>query len=49
MNGLSIGSAGIRLALLVVTFGLSACAQEATRPATCHSHKVSNGELTECR
>jgi hypothetical protein len=48
MSGLSVGLAGIRIALLLVAFPLSACAREATTPVTCHSHKVSNGELTEC-
>jgi hypothetical protein len=41
-------SARIRTALLLAAFALSACAQEPTPPVTCHSHKVSNGELTEC-
>ncbi len=44
---MSFRSGRIALALLLAAFLLSACAQ-AERPVTCHSHKVSNGELTEC-
>jgi len=36
------------LALLLVALALSACAREGARPAVCLSHKVGNGELTEC-
>lgn len=48
MGGLSVGSARSRVALLLVAFAFSACAQEGARPVTCHTHKVGNGELTEC-
>jgi hypothetical protein len=34
-------------ALLVVAF--TGCAHDETRSAVCHTHKVANGELTECR
>jgi hypothetical protein len=48
MGRLSIGSVRSRAALLLVAFALSACAQKAEPLVTCRTHKVSNGELTEC-
>lgn len=38
----------ITVALLFLALAISACAGAGTRPLTCHTHKVSNGELTEC-
>lgn len=37
------------VAALLLALAVSACAREEGRPVTCHTHKVSNGELTECR
>lgn len=37
------------VASLLIALMASACAREETRAVTCHTHRVSNGELTECR
>jgi len=36
------------VAALLLALAASACAREEARHVTCHTHKVSNGELTEC-
>lgn len=39
----------ITMAVLIVALAISACARDEPQSVTCHSHKVSNGELTECQ
>jgi Fe-S-cluster containining protein len=35
-------------ASLLIALVVSACGREEARSMTCRTHKVSNGELTEC-
>lgn len=44
---LPIGRAAV--AVLLVASLIAACTSVETRAVTCRNHKVSNGELTECR
>ncbi|CAN7466835.1 hypothetical protein [Bosea sp. LjRoot237] len=37
------------VASLLLALVASACAREEARSVTCHTHKVGNGELIECR
>lgn len=39
----------ITMATLIVALAISACSRDETRSVTCHSHKVSDGERTECQ
>lgn len=38
----------ITIALLFLALAVSACASAGNRPFICHTHQVSDGELTEC-